>query len=177
MLVGRFDGAEKGGGMNGLNQVRDAVIDALRGAGVAAVPAYEGEAGEYEGPVAAVDVAAAEGKSVGLCGYLGEKWDEKTGIARELYGMQMDVTVSVSVRAERAAACETAMEDAAMALMERLPAGLKLGKMSWGGITWDKSAGMFLRKGSADCKAVFLAEDSGDTGTLLDFILKGTIKK
>lgn len=163
--------------MNGLNQVRDAVIGALKGASVAAVPAYEGVAKEFDGPVASVDVAAAEGKSVGLCGYLGEKWDEGRGMPRELYGMQMDVTISVGVRAARAAECETAMEAAAGALMERLPVGLRLGKMSWGGISWDKATGMFLRKGSADCRAAFLAEDSGEEGTLLDFILKGTIKQ
>ncbi len=162
--------------MNGLNQVRDAVIDALKGAGLAAMAAYEGAAKEYEGPVASVDVAAAEGKSVGLSGYLGEKRDEKTGSIRELYGMQMDVTISLGVRAAGASDCETAMEAAAGALMEKLPAGLKLEKMSWNGIAWDKATGMFLRKGSAACRAVFLAEDSGDTGTLLDFILKGTIK-
>ncbi|WP_312279588.1 hypothetical protein [Oscillibacter sp.] len=162
--------------MNGLNQVRDAVINALKGAGIAAMSAYEGAAKEYEGPVVSVDVAAAEGKSVGLSGYLGEKRDE-TGSVRELYGMQMDVTISLGVRAAGASDCETAMEIAAGALMEKLPAGLKLEKMSWNGIAWDKATGMFLRKGSAACRAVFLAEDSGDTGTLLDFILKGTIKK
>lgn len=163
--------------MNGLNQVRDAVIAALKGAGLTAVPAFEGVAKAYQGPVAAVDVAAAEGKSVGLCGYLGEKRDQKTGDVRELYGVQMEVTISVGVRAEGAGQCETAMETAAGALMEKLPAGLKLGKMSWGGIAWDKATGMFLRKGSAACKAVFLAEDAGEKGTLLDFILKGTIRK
>ncbi|MEA5041000.1 MAG: hypothetical protein VB053_00480 [Oscillibacter ruminantium] len=48
--------------MNGLNQVRDAVISALKSAGVAAVPACEGNAKKYAGAVAAVDVATAEGK-------------------------------------------------------------------------------------------------------------------
>lgn len=163
--------------MNGLNQVRDAVIDALKGAGLTAAVAFEGAAKAYQSPVATVDVAAAEGKSVGLCGYLGERWDEETGSARELYGMQMDVTISVNVRAERAAECETAMEAAAGALMEKLPAGLRLGRMSWGGIAWDKATGMFLRRGSAACRAVFLAEDAGEEGTLLDFILKGTMRR
>lgn len=163
--------------MNGLNQIRDAVIEALKGAGVTAAPAYEGAAEEHGGAIASVDVAAAEGKSVGLCGYLGEKWDEEHDRSRELYGMQMEVSISVSVRAARASECETAMESAAGALMERLPSGLRLGRMSWGGIAWEKATGMFLRKGNADCRAAFLAEDSGDTGTLLDFILKGTIKQ
>ncbi|BAK99087.1 hypothetical protein OBV_18890 [Oscillibacter valericigenes Sjm18-20] len=162
--------------MNGLNQVRDAVIDALKSTGVAAVPAYEGTAKKYEGAVAAVDVATAEGKAMGLCSYLGEKWDAEKGSTRELYGMQMNVTISLSVRAQRAAECETAMETAAGALMGGLPIGLRLGKMSWNGIAWDKTTGMFLRKGSAACKAAFLAEDSGEEGTLLDFILKGTMK-
>lgn len=162
--------------MNGLNQVRDAVIAALDAAGVNAVPAYEGAAKRYKTPVAAVDVASAEGKPVGLCSYLGERYDETAGTVRELYGMQMDVTISLEVRAAGASDCETAMESAAGALMDRLPAGLRLGELRWAGISWDKGTGMFLRRGSAGCKAAFLAEDRSEDGTLLDFILKGTVK-
>lgn len=162
--------------MNGLNQVRDAVIAAIKNAGVAAVPAYEGREKRYDGPVAAVDVAAAEGKPVGLCGYLGEVFDETAGKTREVYGLQMEVTVSVEVRAIAASGCEAAMETAAETLMHGLPAGIKTGAMAWSGLSWDKESAMFLRRGTLTGRAAFIAEDRTETGEFLDFILKGTMK-
>ena len=50
--------------MNGLNQVRGAVIAALNGGGLTAVAAYEGKAKRYPGAVIAVDVAEAAGKAM-----------------------------------------------------------------------------------------------------------------
>jgi hypothetical protein len=68
------------------------------------------------------------------------------------------------------------MEVAADVLMRGLPSGMKLVQMSWAGISWDKTTGMFLRRGQAGYKAVFLAEDQGESPALLNFILKGTMK-
>ena len=163
--------------MNGLNQVRDAVLEALRRAGVAAVPAFEGAAKRYPGAVAAVDVAVGAGRAAGLGGYLGRRGDAEQGLDREVYGMQLETEITLSVRAERAAECETAMETAAQTLLRGLPSGLRLEKMSWSGIAWDRTTGMFVREGKAACRAVFLAEDDGGEGELLDFILKGTMRR
>lgn len=162
--------------MNGLNQIRDAVIAAIQSAGIAAIPAYEGAAKRYDCSVIAVDVASAEGKPVGLSSYLGQRYDKKTGVLRELHGMQMNVKILLDVRSIHAADCEAAMEAAAGAILKDLPSGLKLGEMRWTGIVWDKVTGMFLRKGTVVCKAAFIAEDLSEDGTLMDFILKGTIE-
>lgn len=162
--------------MSGLNQVRDAVIIALKSMGIAAIPAYEGTAKRHERAVVCVDVAASEGKPVGLSSYLGQIFDPQRGTFRELYGMQISVKVCLDVRSEQAVDCEVAMESAAETMMKGLPSGLRLGEMQWAGITWDKSTGMFLRKGTAKCRATFVAEDPCEDGILLDFILKGTMR-
>lgn len=157
--------------MRGLNQVRDAVIAALQDAGAEAIPAFEGGAKRRSGAVVAVDAAVNAGRAAGLGGYLGRRGGE------EVYGMQLEAEITLSVRAERAAACEEAMETAARTMMQGLPSGLRLEKMSWSGIAWDRTTGMFRREGSAVCRAVFLAERAGDEDELLDFILKGTVEK
>lgn len=162
--------------MNGLNQVCAAVLESLRAAGLTAVAAYDGAAKRYGGPVVAAGVESVQGQPAGLGGYLGQRRDSKTGAAREVYGMQMDVTVSLEVRAPDAAGCEDAMETAVGVMMEGLPAGLRPGEMNWKGISWDRANGMFLRTGTVRCRAAFTAEAADEDGVLLDFILKGTVK-
>lgn len=162
--------------MNGLNQIRTAVIGTLTAAGVPAAEAYPVAAKKHTGPVVTVDVAEAEGKALGLGNYLGEYYDEAAGTVRELYGRQMDVAISLEVRASRAEDCEMTMEAAADALMGTLPSGLKPGELAWGVASWDGNSGLFLRGGSLRCRAIFTAEADEESGTLLDFTLKGVIK-
>ena len=161
--------------MNGLNQVRGAVIAALNGGGLTAVAAYEGKAKQYPGAVIAVDVAEAAGKAMALCSYLGKTYDESTGTVKELYGRQLTVGISLEVRATAAADCETAMETAAELLMTGLPTGLRPGEQSWEAVSWDRDNQLFLRRGRVSCRAYFIAETGQEDGTLLDFILKGVM--
>ncbi len=73
--------------MKELSQIRMAVLDALRGAGIQAMEAFpEKQAMAYSGVVAAVGVGAASGKTAGFCHYLGEMKDPETQAVRERYG-------------------------------------------------------------------------------------------
>lgn len=161
--------------MNGLNQVRDAVLAVLTGAKLTAVASYAGPAKRYAGPVVTVDVAETMGRTAGLCSYLGQSWDEDSGTVRELYGRQLEVGLSLEVRAPAAADCETAMETAAEALLCTLPSGLRPGEQSWEAVCWEKETQMFLRRGRLACRAFFLAQTDQEGETLLDFILKGVM--
>ena len=97
--------------MRELAQVRRAVVQALNDAGVRAVEAFpEGLSRDYGGPVAAVAVGTAEGKALGFCNYLGERYDEAAGTVRELYGKQLEGEITVEIRADRAAAYSTRLE-------------------------------------------------------------------
>ncbi len=162
--------------MKELRQIRDAVIGALRNAGLAAEAAFpEKWAAERKTPLATVAVGAAEGKALGFCGYLGEIRDDSGG-TREVYGKQLEGEITVDVRAERAADCEDGGETAAAVLLGGLPEGIRPGELSWEALAWEKETGLFLRRGKLRCEALFLAEAGEDDGVFLDFILKGVLR-
>lgn len=76
--------------MKELSQIRMAVLDALRGAGIQAMEVFPGkQAMAYSGVVAAVGVGAASGKTAGFCHYLGEMKDPETQAVRERYGKEL----------------------------------------------------------------------------------------
>lgn len=162
--------------MKELTQVRDAVVSALNGAGLWALAAFPMDrAKRYSGAVAAVAVGAAEGKTMGFYNYLGEYYDEAAGTVRELYGRQLDGDITVEVRAERAADCETGCETASGVLLGGLPEGIHPGELRWEALAWERATGMFLRRGVLRCRAVFVARAQEDGGAFLDFILKGVM--
>ncbi len=162
--------------MRELTQVRDAVLSALNGAGVQALAAFPADrAKRYSGAVAAVAVGTAEGKALGFCNYLGEVYDAEAGAVREVYGKQLEGIITVDIRAERAVDCEAACETAAEVLLGGLPGGIRPGELNWEGLCWEKETGMFLRRGSLRCQAVFMAREPEDGQLFLDFILKGVM--
>ena len=163
--------------MKELTQVRDAVVSALEEAGLTALAAFPAErAKRYDGAVAAVAVGAAAGATIGFCNYLGEVYDEEAGTVRELYGKQLEGDITVDVRASRAADCEAGCETAAEVLLGGLPSGIRPGELRWEALQWDKSTGMFRRRGALRVQAVFVAQSAEDGETFLDFILKGVMQ-
>lgn len=160
--------------MKELTQVRDTVVAALNEAGLTALAAFPDQrARQYDGAVAAVAVGAAEGKTVGFCNYFGEVYDETLGTVQELYGKQIEGDITVAIRAERAEDCESGCCLAAEVLLGRLPAGIRPGELRWEALGWERTTGMFLRRGSLRCQAVFTACAQEDGEVFLDFILKG----
>ena len=160
--------------MKGLQLLRDAVIDALKAGGVTAIPAYPGKAKDYPGTVVTVDVGQAEGKPLALGSYLGSR--EEKGEPRELYGCRMDFALSLEVRGEKAGDCEAGWEAITDILGNgALPSGIRLLRQSWEGLAWDAGTGRFLRKGSLDGGAYFIAEREAESAALLDLKLKGVV--
>jgi len=163
--------------MKELAQVRRVVLEALNDAGIMALEAFpDSPAKEYSGPVATVAVGAAEGRCLGFCNYLGEYYDQTAGTVRELYGKQLEGDILVDIRAERAADCESGCEAAAEVLLGGLPVGIRPGELRWEALQWEKTTGLFLRRGILRVQAVFVAESGEDGETFLDFILKGVMR-
>ena len=161
--------------MKELRQIRDAVIGALRDAGLRAEAAFPAKwTAERKTPLATVAVGAVEGKNIGFCGYLGEARDEN-GNVREVYGKRLEGVISVDLRAERACVCDEGTETAAAVLLSGLPEGIRPGELSWEALAWEKETGLFLRRGKLRCEALFLAEAGEDEEIFLDFILKGVM--
>lgn len=164
--------------MKELAQVRTAVLEALQKAGIPAMERFpEERARRYTGAVAAVGVGTASGKTAGFCHYLGETVDEETQTVRERYGKELSGQIVVELRAERAADCEQGCETATEMLLSGLPDGIQTGELVWEGIVWEKATGMFLRRGSLGCRALFLAECETESGEFLDFRLKGVLSE
>lgn len=162
--------------MKELRQIRDAVISALKAGGLEAEAAFPGKwAAERKTPLASVSVGAAEGRALGFCGYLGETRD-KDGQVREVYGKRLEGAISVEVRARRAADCEEGGETAAAVLLGKLPEGIRPGELSWEALAWEKQTGLFLRRGTLKCEALFLAEAREEEPEFLDFVLKGVLR-
>ncbi len=162
--------------MKELRQIREAVIAALRAGGLAAEAAFPGKwAAERKTPLASVAVGAAEGRALGLGGYLGQTRD-RDGQVREVYGKHLEGEITVEVRAERAADCEEGGETAAAVLLGKLPEGIRPGELSWEALAWEKRTGLFLRRGKLRCEALFVAESGDDEPEFLEFILKGVLK-
>ena len=162
--------------MTGLNQIRDAVVAALRSAGMNALAAHAGKTAEITGPVLTVDVGEVAQQQAALCSYLGEQTDANSGEPREVYGRRLDVTIALEARAPAAADCESACESAAEVLLgDGLPSGLRMGVQSWEAVTWDKTNRLFLRRGSVKCRALFLALADAESADLLEFTLKGVL--
>lgn len=163
--------------MKELVQVKQAVIRALNEAGITAMGAFpDSKAKSYPGAVATVAVGAAEGKPMGFCNYLGETYDHEAGTVRELYGKQLEGDIAVDIRADRAADCEDGCQQAAEVLLGGLPSGIRPGELRWEALVWEKTTGMFLRKGHLLCQAVFVAQSQEDSELFLDFILKGVMQ-
>ena len=113
---------------------------------------------------------------MGFCDYLGEVYDDEAGTVQEIYGKQLDGSITVDIRAERAVDCEAGCQQAAEVLLGGLPSGIRPGELRWEALGWEKSTGMFLRKGSLLCQAIFVAQSQEDGEVFLDFILKGVMQ-
>lgn len=162
--------------MREMAQIRDAVLTALGTAGLKAEAAFPPRRAErYKGAVASVAVGAAEGKALGFCNYLGEVRDERGGV-RELYGKRLEGVINLDIRAEAAAECERGAENAAAVLLSGLPEGIRPGELRWEALAWEKETGMFLRRGTLSCEALFTAQAGEDEAVFLDFMLKGVMK-
>lgn len=167
--------------MNGLEQVKDAVAAALEKANIRTQTAYAPDwAKAYSGPVVAVGLRTGESRGGALSSYLGQRTDPKTQICQEVYGIRLDLTLSLDIYCppeEGAAGGERVLEALHQIMLEGLPTGLRPTELKWDEAAWDPDTAMFLRRGSLACTAYFIAAASEDGAVFTDFILKGVVRK
>ena len=163
----------------GLEQVRDALANALTAAGLAVCPAFSpGWAKEYSVPVAAVGLRTGESRSDAFNSYLGQQLDPNTQAVQEVYGMRLELTLSLDIYSPPsagAAGCDQALDTLHHVMLEGLPSGLKPTELRWEETQWDEPSSMFLRRGSLSCSAYFTATATEEGAWLTDFILKGVV--
>ena len=159
-----------------LQAVRERMAEYLVQNGVEAVCAYPG--GERErraGAVAAVSVRSCQGGPGGFQDYLGERFDEGSGVWQELYGKRIVLTFGLDLYAPGpggAQAIQTAFDRLAQALRQGGPPGLKMLELSCGETQFDREAGLFRREVEARCQG-YLYAVAEEGGGFLDFIVRG----
>lgn len=165
--------------MNGLEQVKQALVEALERSGIAARAAFApGWARSYQEAVVAVGLRMGESRGGAMGGYLGQRVDPETLDSREVYGMRLELTLSLDIYCPpETGGCDNVLEALHQVLLESLPSGLRPAELKWEEVRWDEDTSMFLRKGSLACSAFFTASASEDGLTLSDFILKGVVKQ
>ena len=167
--------------MNGLEQVKAALSAALERAGIAAQAAFSpGWVRSYSQPVVAVGLRQGESRGGALSSYLGQRTDPDTQLCQEVYGMRLELTLSLDIYCpprDGTAGCDSVLEALHQIILEGLPSGLKPMELKWEEAAWDKDTAMFLRRGSLACSAYFVAAASEDGLLLSDFILKGVVTK
>ena len=167
--------------MSGLEQVKTAVARALESAGIRVQAAYTpGWAKAYQRPVVAVGLRTGESRGSALSSYLGRRTDPGTQVCQEIYGMRMDLTLSLDIYCppeEGAAGCDSALETLHRVMLGSLPSGLRPTELKWEETGWDEDTAMFLLPVSLACGAYFTAAASEDGLLLTDFILKGVVTR
>lgn len=166
--------------MTGLEQVKSAVAGALEKAGVPVRLAWApGWAESHAAPVVAVGLRTGESRGGALHSYLGQRTDPDTLVSREIYGLTLDLTLSLDVYSPPqtgTAGCDRTLEALHQVMLGGLPSGLRPAELRWEETVWDEDTSMFLRRGSLSCRAYFLAAAEEDALPLTDFILKGVVQ-
>lgn len=167
--------------MNGLEQVKEALSAALERSGLTTRTAYApGWSKLYDTPVVAIGLRTGESKPGALSHYLGQRTDPQTLNPQEVYGLRLDLTLSLDIYAppqEGTSGCDGVLETLHQLMLEGLPSGLKPAELKWEEASWDADTSMFLRRGSLTCGAYFTAAASEDGELLTDFKLKGVVTK
>ena len=163
-----------------LNNVRDAVVSALTGAGLNAAAAYPHSAVPETDTLVRVGIRQAENRSGGFGDFLGLRNDPEKG-AVEVDGMRCGVTLALDVYApltasDAAGDCIGAFDAACEALAAGLP-GLHLRTLRCGSPAPDPASRMMLLRCEAEGSALLVLEGSdGEAAAFRDFVLRGELK-
>lgn len=166
--------------MNGvLNALREGVAQQLRQAGVNAVTAMESQrACRWREAVAAVSLSRVVCAPGGFKDYLGVSRGAD-GMEQELYGREMELTLSLDIFAPRdggESACQAAAEAIAENLMCYGAAGLNALELQAGQVEFLEKDGLYRQKTTCRCRAWLVARMDDGGGAFVDFEVKGRLK-
>ena len=164
----------------GLEAIRERMADYLTARGVRAVTAWPGEARpEQLEPAVVVSLRGCRVGPAGFQDYLGERYDEQTGLWEELYGRKAELTFGLDLYAperETGEELQKAFDTLAAALTAGGPEGLAGLEFSCGETQYDSRSRRLKRPVQAVCQAyLYAAARSGEL--FLDFELRGVWKR
>lgn len=164
----------------GLADIRERLAVYLTAQGVDAVTAWpEGRRPELKKAAAVVSLRGCQAGPSGFQNYLGEQYNQETGLWEEIYGHSAKLIFGLDLYApaERGgAALQSAFDALAAALAQGGPEGLSLEEFSCGETEYDKSGRLLKRAVQAVYRTCLRA--AGPAGGLFtDFELKGVMTK
>ena len=163
-----------------LNVWRQSVVEQLRESGLNAVAAMESvRANRWREAVAAVSLSRVVCAPGGFKDDLGVMTDPESGVERELYGREVQLTLALDVFAPRdggESACQRVAEAVTECLVCQGAAGLSALEVQAGRVEFLEQDGMYRQEISCRCKAWLVARMDDDGGAFVDFEVKGRMK-
>ncbi len=164
----------------GSADVRERMAAYLAGHGVEVLTAWtEEKRPALEKAAVVVSLRGCQAGPAGFQNYLGERYNEETGLWEEIYGRNARLTFGLDlyVPAEQGGqALQSAFDALAGALAQGGPEGLNVEEFSCGETGYDKSGRLLKRSAQAVCRAVLRVTEQ-DGGSFTDFELRGVMTK
>ena len=160
----------------GLAALREQMAAYLNERGARAITAWPGEErGRWEEPVTVVSLRSCQLGPASFQNYLGERYDQETGLWQELYGRRAQVTFGLDLYAPEegdGAALQQALDTLTQALAQGGPSGLAVQEVSCGETAYDTRQRLVKKTVQAVCQAYF--RTAGQSGELFaDFEVRG----
>lgn len=164
-----------------LDAVMDAVVAALRSAGIRCFRAFpETEKDLPDGAGVSLGIDSYKVLSAGMGDYIGMRAAAGGSDETALFGKRVDLTLGLEVFApfggkSGSSLCTETMDRLRNAL-STMPEGMKALEMDCGEVKADEELGTYRCRCQVKCLAFLVAESEGDTPVFTDFRLKGTVK-
>lgn len=164
----------------GTEEMRERMTDYLRGQGVQCVSAWpEGESLRPEAPTVCVSIRSCAVEPGSFSDYLGERYNEETGLWQELYGKKLSLTFGLDLYAlpeSQPGEMQTALDKLTLALAQGGPEGMTVEGFSTAEAGYDSATRLLKREVQAVCRAYLWAAQE-ENETFLDFTLRGGVKQ
>jgi len=163
----------------GLDKLCRTMADHLNSQGVEAVTAWTmSPRQERKGPVVVVSLRGCQAGPSGLQNYLGESFDQETGLWQERYGRRAKLTFGLDIYAPEKGdeeMVQTAFDALAGALLLGGPEELRVEEFSCGQTVYEPESRRLKRPVQAVCGA-YLCVAAQSVGGPIDIELRGVVK-
>ena len=129
----------------------------------------------YTKPILVVQVREMQADSAGFQDYLGERYEESTGLWQEVYGKKLHITFGLDLYVTERGDSQSLREAAqqlSQAFVLGAPDGMWVEEIFGGEIRWDESSRCLKLENSLRCGA-WLQAVRGVDSKFLDFELRG----
>lgn len=163
----------------GLQAIQEHMAKYLTAQGVRTVTAWPGqERPSRSKPVAVISLRGCQNAPSGFQDYLGERYNQQTGLWEELYGRKAQITFGLDVYAPgdgEENALQEAFDKIATALAQGGPRDLAVQEFSCEETQYDSQTRLQRRSVQVACQA-YLYAVAREGGEFLDFELRGGLK-